>query len=135
MVTEVITYAFCIAIAIGALFAWANAESKYKAQRNKIFELAAQLKYAHRDLRELRDKSGNTDSRSQRYYDALIKVGAIVGTDNTKSETNDKINTVLSAVIPEAVTISKQPKGKGKRDGTETEEMFRRMKEKLGGQS
>jgi len=134
MLTDIITYGFCIAIAIGAIFAWANAETKYRAQRHKIYELAGQLRSAQRDLRDTQTQSGSTDSKSKKYHETLIKIGAILGATDDKSDTGAKIYSLLSGVAPEAVLTVKRPKGdsSGKRDKEETENMFHRMKEKLG---
>lgn len=135
MLTDIITYGFCIAIAIGAIFAWANAETKYRAQRHKIYELAGQLRSAQRDLRATQSQSGSTDSKSKKYHETLIKIGAILGASEDKSDAGAKIYTLLSGVAPEAVLTVKRPKkgaSSGKRDKEETENMFHRMKEKLG---
>lgn len=133
MLTDIITYGFCIAIAIGAIFAWANAETKYRAQRNKIFELAHQLKSAQRDLRQAQSQSGNTDSKSRKYHETLIKIGAIIGAIDEKTDTSAKIYNLLSGVAPEAILTAKRPKtNKDKRDKEETENVFHRMKEKMG---
>ncbi|MDH5216848.1 MAG: hypothetical protein OEX19_04080 [Gammaproteobacteria bacterium] len=134
MLTDIITYGFCIAIAIGAIFAWANAETKYRAQRHKIYELASQLRSAQRDLRTTQTQSGSTDSKSKKYHETLIKIGAILGASEDKSDAGAKIYSLLSGVAPEAVLTVKRPKGgsAGKRDKEETENVFHRMKEKLG---
>ena len=129
MLTDIITYGFCIAIAVGAIFAWANAESKYRAQRNKIFELASQLKSLQRDLRQAQTQSGNTGSESKKYREALIKIGTIIGTTEDKADAATKIYTLIGSVAPEAIMTVKRPKNK--RDESETENMFQRMKEKL----
>jgi hypothetical protein len=132
MLTDIITYGFCIVIAVGAIFAWANAETKYRAQRNKIFELAHQLKSTQRDLREAQSQSGSTDSKSRKYHDTLIKIGAIIGATEDKTEAGEKIYSLLSGVAPEAVLTAKRPKSSDKRDRQEAENVFHRMKEKMG---
>ena len=140
MTLEIITYGFCICLAIGAVFAWANAETKYRAQRSKIYELASHLKSTQRELRESKSKSGSNDNQSRKYHDTLIKIGAILGATEDKSDAGVKIYSLLSGEAPEAVLTVKRPKGGGKvnktnkdkRDKAETENMFQRMKEKMG---
>lgn len=134
MLTDLITYGFCIALAIGAVFAWANAETKYRRQRNKIFELSALLKSAQRDLRELQNRSGVSDSSSKKYHDALIKIGAVLGASGEQTDTTNKIYGLLNSALPEAVMMAKRPKSgsANKRSKEETEEFFHAMKEKMG---
>lgn len=129
MLTNLVTYGFCIALAIGALFAWANAETKYRRQRKKIYELAGMLKSAQRDLRQMQSRSGASNDKSQRYHSTLVQIGAILGDTEEQTEVTSKIYSLLNGAIPEAIMTTKRPR---KRSQQETEHMFKNMKGKLG---
>lgn len=129
MVGGIVTVVFCFGIALTAVFAWANAETKYKLQRKKIFELAHQLRSSQRDLRELQAYISSADSNTNKYRRTLAKVGYILANEDDAQERDEQISEVLSSNVPEMLPQKKQHReGITKRTQAETEEIFHRVR-------
>jgi hypothetical protein len=123
---------FCIGLAGGAIAAWRKAENKYQAQREKILDMANEIRTMRSRIRSLQTAENSGEPLEKSYHNAIKQIAIILDNVTNKTDEEKQIVKMIKREQSEiALELFKSQGTPQKRDINEAKAKFKNMKKEM----